>query len=146
LPLLLTFNVPAAANLTLLIATILSGFGVTSSRWTPSARDQVRAGRLAPIGSAGRRGDLRLRSNRAIYTALGHYNIATTQWLPFYALYLMRVLPARCAQRGAGRPLLRSGRSGRHDLRGAARLFTLVVLVVCWGRVRDRAGSSGRWP
>ena len=31
-------------------------------------------------------------SNRAVYMALGHYNIATTQWIPFFALYLLRTL------------------------------------------------------
>jgi hypothetical protein len=31
-------------------------------------------------------------SNRAIYMALGHYDMATTQWLPFFALYLLRTI------------------------------------------------------
>ena len=28
----------------------------------------------------------------AVYAALGHYDMVTTQWLPFYALYLLKTL------------------------------------------------------
>ncbi|MCB0043500.1 MAG: hypothetical protein KDE23_27625, partial [Caldilinea sp.] len=31
-------------------------------------------------------------SNRSVYAALGHYDMVTTQWIPFYALALLRML------------------------------------------------------
>ncbi|MCC7354245.1 MAG: hypothetical protein IT330_10850 [Anaerolineae bacterium] len=31
-------------------------------------------------------------SNRAIYAALGHYDMVTTQWIPFYVLYLVKTV------------------------------------------------------
>ena len=31
-------------------------------------------------------------SNRSVYAALGHYDMVTTQWIPFYALALLRLL------------------------------------------------------
>ena len=36
-------------------------------------------------------------SNRAVYAALGHYDMVTTQWIPFYALALLRILDPQLA-------------------------------------------------
>ena len=56
-------------------------------------------------------------SNRAIYAALGHYDMVTTQWLPFYALYLLKTLrEPKLKNAVLAGLLLRAGRAGRDDL------------------------------
>jgi len=155
LPLLLATNVPLASNVTVLLATILSGFGaylltcyVLRSVYCVSGQAQnekrntkyeIRttslrlAAVLAGIIYA-------FASNRAIYAALGHYNFATTQWLPFYALYLLKTLreprPKNAALAGFFLAL-----AALTDMTFAAllALFTLIVLLVSW---RD---LTARW-
>ncbi len=105
LPLQLAFNLPTASNLSLLFATTMSGFGtylltcyvlraaccVTSE---PRTSAQPSSGRHHAIHLAAFLAGLiyAFASNRAIYAALGHYDMVTTQWLPFYALYLLKTL------------------------------------------------------
>jgi hypothetical protein len=143
LPLLLAFNVPAASNLTLLVATTLSGFGayllaLDALSHTVAVRRGSASLRLAALVAGV---IYAFAANRAVYTALGHYNIATTQWLPFYALYLTRVL-RRPSARDAALAGLFFALAALADMTFAALLglFTLVALIVCWGRVPDRRG------
>jgi hypothetical protein len=108
LPLVVAANVPLASNVTILLATALSGFGayllacyVLRSTYGVliSSPDSTRA----PHSAFRIPHSLRLAaflagliyafaSNRAVYAALGHYDMVTTQWLPFYALYLLKTL------------------------------------------------------
>jgi len=93
MPLLLALNAVAASNITVLLASVLSGLGAylltlhVLRRARPAATaSQLRAGALlAGVIYA-------FASNRAVYAALGHYDMVTTQWLPFYALYFLRTL------------------------------------------------------
>ena len=106
LPLQLAFNLPAASNLSLLFATTMSGFGTyllacyvlriaycVEDRPSRNTGYGIRnphyvlhlAAFLAGLIYA-------FASNRAVYAALGHYDMVTTQWLPFYALYLLKTL------------------------------------------------------
>ena len=155
LPLLLATNVPLASNVTVLLATILSGFGaylltcyVLRSTYCVSGQTQsekrntqyaipITALRLAAILA----GIIyAFASNRAIYAALGHYNFATTQWLPFYALYLLKTLrqprPKNAVLAGFFLAL-----AALTDMTFAALLamFTLIILLVSW---RD---LTARW-
>jgi hypothetical protein len=111
LPLQLAFNLPLASNVTVLLATILSGFGAYLLALYVLRISQAGGGegadRLETVvgGPSTKRQTTILylaafvagviyafASNRAVYMALGHYNIASTQWLPFFALYLLRTL------------------------------------------------------
>ncbi len=87
-------------------------------------------------------------SNRAIYAALGHYDMVTTQWLPFYALYLFRTLRRPTLRNGAlAGALLRAGGAGRDDLRlvpGAVQPDRPDRLVGASRRSEGRAQSAGR--
>ncbi len=93
MPLLLAFNAPVASNATVILASVLSALGASLlvryvlRRALPRANaDHLRlAGLIGGIIYA-------FASNRAIYAALGHYDMVTTQWLPFYALYFLRTL------------------------------------------------------
>ncbi len=93
MPLLLAFSPVVASNVTVLLATLLSGLGAYLL-----ALDVMRRARTGASGDALRLGALvagiiyAFASNRAIYASLGHYDMVTTQWLPFYALYFLRTL------------------------------------------------------
>jgi hypothetical protein len=155
LPLLLATNIPLASNVTVLMATILSGFGAYLLAWyvlrgTCCVSDQAPnenrntqyAIPITALRPAAVLGGIvyAFASNRAIYTALGHYNFATTQWLPFYALYLLKTLrepkPKNAVLAGLFLAL-----AALTDMTFAALLaiFTLIVLLVSW---RD---LTARW-
>ena len=113
MPLLLAFSPVVASNVTVLLATMLSGLGAYLL-----ALDVLRqrpAGRVPRLRCAWARCVAGIiyafASNRAIYASLGHYDMVTTQWLPFYALYFLRTLRRPTLQeRGHRRALLRARR------------------------------------
>ena len=148
LPLQMVMGLPAASNLTLLISTILSGYGTfllvryllgTSSReageaapdWPPGPWDRDLSALVAGLIYA-------FAANRAIYAAMGHYDMVTTQWLPFYVLYLLKTVrsagrsksaPETSGQTAAGRwSGLAGGRVVRYGIL-AGLFFTLAVLA-----------------
>jgi hypothetical protein len=111
LPLQMVMGLPAASNSTLVLSTVLSGYGVFLLVRYLLALPGEGPGRLAAaVGDAGSpelpsgfgcdaaallAGLIyAFASNRAVYAALGHYDMVTTQWLPFYVLYLIRTLRA----------------------------------------------------
>jgi hypothetical protein len=90
LPLQLMLGLIAASNATLVMATILSGYGtyllvryLLRGPSSPPAAEW--AALLAGLIYA-------FAANRAIYAALGHYDMVTTQWIPFYVLYLVKTV------------------------------------------------------
>ncbi|NOZ28175.1 MAG: hypothetical protein GXP39_09015 [Chloroflexi bacterium] len=93
LPMLLAWGVVPASNATLILATTLSGYGTYLL-----VRQLLADEHRLPSGTLGHLVPLiagliyAFGSNRAIYAALGHYDMVTTQWIPFYALYLIRTL------------------------------------------------------
>jgi len=116
LPLQLVMSLPAASNFTLVLATVLSGYGTyllvryllggaarrtISDPWVPHLAAIV-AGLVYGFGA-----------NRAIYAALGHYDMVTTQWLPFYALYLLKTIRAGKGATARGAPTDRDEAGGR---------------------------------
>ncbi|MEZ4714447.1 MAG: hypothetical protein R3A44_45125 [Caldilineaceae bacterium] len=76
-------------------------------------------------------------SNRAVYAALGHYDMVTTQWIPFYALMLLRSLDAQLTPRQRRKAAMLAGLffafNGLAEMITALFLaiFTLIV-VACW--------------
>ncbi len=92
LPLALATSLPLASNVTLLASTVLSGYGT----WLLASWLLAKAGpQRAPSifwGALGAGLLYAFASNRAVYTALGHYDMVTTQWIPFYTLALLRSL------------------------------------------------------
>ncbi|MGC8837574.1 MAG: interleukin-like EMT inducer domain-containing protein [Anaerolineae bacterium] len=98
LPLQPFLPLPAVSNLLLLLTTVLSGYGtyllVTyllkrgEGRHVPPA--EVRW--LAAVGAGA---FYAFAAPRAIYAALGHYDMVSTQWIPFYALYLVKTVHER---------------------------------------------------
>lgn len=99
-PLMVAVNVPFASNCALLVSTILSAYGtylltrylLTHSQFTIH-HSSFTVDSSLPAFAAGAL--YAFASNRAIYAALGHYDMVTTQWIPFYALMLLRALDSQ---------------------------------------------------
>ncbi len=87
LPLGVAANWIVAANATLLFSVTLSGFGAyLLAQWLLRGHEQGRlAAFIAGVVFA-------YASNRGIYLALGHYNVHNVQYLPFFVLYLLRLV------------------------------------------------------
>ena len=92
LPLQLVLPLPLASNLVILFACVMSGFGAYLLgtyllRGAERAPGSVRGVRLAAFiaGAA-----YAFAASRMIYLALGHYNVVTAQWFPFYALFFLK--------------------------------------------------------
>ncbi|MCB0060625.1 MAG: hypothetical protein KDE19_00855, partial [Caldilineaceae bacterium] len=138
-PLMLAVNLPFASNIALLASTILSGYGTyLLTRYLLSRHASVPS-LQSPVSSlaAFAAGALyAFASNRAIYAALGHYDMVTTQWIPFYVLMLLRSLdntlsPTR-RTRAAALAGLFFAFNGLAEMITALFLaiFTVIVLIV----------------
>jgi hypothetical protein len=99
LPFQSVLSLPAISNLTFLLATALSGYGtfllveytLASSVEGHSAGDDLpsRIPRLAAF-LAGL--IYAFGSYRLVYAAIGHYDMWSTAWIPFYALFLLKTV------------------------------------------------------
>ncbi len=90
---------PAISNLTFLFATVLSGYGTfllahyllrhiqcpISNTQYPSLDVRHWAAFLAGLVYA-------FGSYRLVYAAIGHYDMWSTEWIPFYALFLVKTI------------------------------------------------------
>ena len=141
LPLLVAFNLPLASNMTILFAAAVSGLGAyLVARYSlylnsDAPRDMRRitlAAALAGLIYA-------FGSNRAIYAALGHYDMVTTQWLPFYALYLLKTLrePGRKNAILAGF-FFALAALAEMIFASFLALFSVIVLVALWREIRPQ--------
>jgi hypothetical protein len=139
-PAMLAINLPFGSNFALVVSTILSGYGVfllvrylLGRGWSGLSRLTPGAAMLAAFGA----GLLyAFGSNRAIYATLGHYDMVTTQWIPFYILALLRALDPGLSPRRRRQSALWAGLfmalNGLAEMITALFLaiFTLIVLVV----------------
>jgi len=163
LPLALAVNIPFASNVSLLASTALSGYGMwllaryglAKSGYAPVALRRrtfsifsLRFSALSAISamSALVAGIVfAFGSNRAIYAALGHYDMVTTQWLPFYALMLLRsfdgALSARVRYRAAALAGLFFALTGLAEMILALFLGLFTVIVVLFLQA-EREGSA----
>ncbi len=151
-PLALAVNYAFASNIAVLLSTILSGYGTFLLTLYllrgegRIARGEVKQGLTAnsyllPAILAGLL--YAFAANRAIYATLGHYDMTTTQWIPFYALMLLRSLdgkltPAR-RRKAAALAGLFFAFNGLAEMITAVFLaiFTLIVVAVkVWEALR----------
>ena len=106
LPLQPFLSLPAISNLTFLLATVLSGYGafLLAEYLLGSTRRETQAGQR----EAARRGSpavylaaflagliYAFGSYRLVYAAIGHYDMWSTAWIPFYTLYLFKTIHER---------------------------------------------------
>ncbi len=117
-PLHMAIGLVFASNVTVLLSTILSGYGAfllvryllsgrqTTDRSAQTADSEIHnspftihhsqfSPHLVTLSSLLAGILYAFASNRAIYATLGHYDMVTTQWIPFYALTLLQSLDAR---------------------------------------------------
>ena len=108
LPLQPFLSLPAISNLTFLLATVLTGYGAfilveyllgpvrrETANGQHADRD-VHQGSLAVYLCCLSRGShLRLWSDALVVAAIGHYDMWSTAWIPFYALYLFKTIRER---------------------------------------------------
>jgi len=104
LPLTMLVPLPMASNLAILFAYVMSGYGTyllmcyllvrygrraVLDRGSGSAPVNVLHVQLAALvaGAA-----YAFAASRMVYAALGHYDMVTAQWFPFYALFLLKAL------------------------------------------------------
>lgn len=138
-------GLPAASNLSLLLSTALSGYGAWLLVRALLAREpaaaasagltRAEAGRAAHWAALVAGIAFAYASNRSIYAALGHYDMVTTQWIPFYALALLRSLDGALQPAARRRAALLAGVffafTGLAEMITALFLaiFTLIVLL-----------------
>lgn len=88
---------PLASNLVILFAYVMSGYGtyllvlylLRHSRMPGSQQSSLlRCGLAAFVAGAA----YAFAASRMVYAALGHYDMVTAQWFPFYALFLLKAL------------------------------------------------------
>ncbi len=148
LPLQLAGNVPLASNVTLLLATVLSGLGAyLLARYALgnfgrerrlTRRDAVLAAVVAGVIYA-------FASNRAVYAALGHYDMFTTQWLPFYTLYLVKTLRETRAKNALLAGLFFAlAALAEMIFASFLALFSVIILLAVWRSLRSRWAALGR--
>jgi hypothetical protein len=105
LPLQMVLPLPLASNLVILFAYIMSGYGGYLLVLYLLTNRQGREWNMAPWRNVGQDAILpyelsafiagavyAFAASRMIYAALGHYDMVTAQWFPFYALFLLKTL------------------------------------------------------
>ena len=142
-PLHLAVGLVFSSNATVLFSTALSGYGAFLLTRHLLGRDQILG-----IGYFAGRADLPIpntqypiflssllagtlyafASNRAIYATLGHYDMVTTQWIPFYALTLLQALDDRRNPAARRRSALLAGVFFAFN--GLAEMITAVFLAI----------------
>jgi hypothetical protein len=78
-------------------------------------------------------------SSKMFYAALGQGNIASSQWIPFAALYLLRAARRDGRSRDAGMAALFLVLQAYAELTYASFLLLFAVLVALWGLLRSLA-------
>ena len=92
LPLQLLLNLPTASNVLTVFSFVMSGYGVFLLVDNLLSR-QCHRSRAAPKLAAFVSGvAYAFTASRFVYAALGHYDMVTTQWIPFYVLFLVRTV------------------------------------------------------
>ena len=157
-PLALAVNLPFASNVALLFSTVFSAYGtflLVRYLLKPEGRQQLPYSptpllpySFLPAFIAGLL--YAFASNRAIYAALGHYDMVTTQWIPFYALLLLRSLDATLSVRQRRKAAALAGLffafNGLAEMITAVFLaiFTLIVVIVYIGTKFGAAEDRGQ--
>ncbi len=93
LPLQATLGLVPASNLLLLSSFVLGGYGaflLAGYFLAASSKHQV-AGAPLPLAAFTAGLVYAFASSKLFYAALGQWNIASSQWIPFYVLYLFKI-------------------------------------------------------
>lgn len=91
LPIQFLFGLIPASNLELLFAFVTSGYGafLLSHYLLRKARPEMYSSLVAAFAAGA---VFAFSSNRFVYSALGHYNVVATEWIPFFVLFLVKTV------------------------------------------------------
>jgi hypothetical protein len=143
LPIQFAFGLIPAVNATVLATFVLGAFGmyvltryvfhVSRFAFRPATSNL----QLETLGAFAAGVVFAFTSSRMVYAALGHYTVLTTQWFPFYILFLMKTVRAS----GWKHPLLAGLFAALAFYSDAAHapllvLFTLLYLAFEWRAAR----------
>ncbi len=141
IPLLPFASVVTASNLILLASLVLSGFGMYLLALYVLARSARPVSGLALHGAAFVAGVVfAFSSERFVLIALGHYNFVTTQFAPFYLLYLLKSLD----RPGARAPLLAALFLALNILVELSLGVLLILFSVLYWALARRAAAGQR--
>ena len=163
IPLQLTFGLVPTYNLLLLSSFALSGFGAfllcrdflsgvrfgrrdTGEAAGPAALRFARLSPLRTVDLAAFAGGAlyAFASAKMFYAALGQANIASSQWAPFAALYILRTLRPGGRARDAVLAALFLIFQAYAEQTYASFLLIFAALAVCWAVVRLARDPRGR--
>jgi hypothetical protein len=91
LPLAAAFGIVTASNLVLVLSFTLSGYGAYLLVRYLLAEAGITGGAGAAAAFVGG-AVYAFPASRFIYASLGHYNIVSAEWIPFYALFFLKML------------------------------------------------------
>jgi len=151
-PLQSAFNVITAYNLLLLSSFVLSGFGayllcldVLAPARSTRPPVSVPARFRAPNAPAFLAGALyAFASSKLFYAALGQGNIASSQWIPFAALYILRTARPGGRARDAALAALFIVFQAYAELTYASFLVIFAVLAAAWHLVKAMRDQGQR--
>lgn len=127
LPFVGVVGLVAASNLVLVFAFTMSAYGTyLLLRYLLADVPAVRGVRLAAAFVGGV--VFAFAPSRFVYASLGHYNVVSAEWMPFYVLFFIRMLRGLQAERDGRRPGSAPGRDAV-----AAGLFLSLALLVDLG-------------
>ncbi len=149
LPLQPFLPLPAISNLIFLFATVFSGYGTfllvnhLLHAHQHASRNTHRATRIMVLASFLAGLIYAFGSFRMIYAAIGHYNLWSTTWIPFYALYLIRTV-GETRLRNAALAAIFLFFALLCDLQFGVFLGLLTLVVVAFALLgRDRRAVAG---
>jgi len=88
-----TGSLPLASNLTLIGHTVFSGYGTfLLLRYLLRKQASQNGGNIVILAAALAGFIYAFASNRSVYAAQGHYDMVSTGFIPFFALYLVKTL------------------------------------------------------
>lgn len=133
-PLQTAFNLVTASNLILLASFVLGGFGAYLLTWQESRYAQL-ASRHLPWAALLAGFVYAFASAKLFYAALGQFNIASSQWIPFCALYTLRLARSiswSASRRNAVLAALFLSLQAWAELTYASFLLLFIVLAFLW--------------
>jgi len=139
-PLHLAVGLIFSSNVTVLFSTALSGYGAFLLTHYLLVRDRrlatgdqmhlviLSSCHLVTLSSLLAGVLYAFASNRAIYAAMGHYDMVTTQWIPFYALTLLQAFDDRRSPAARRKSAILAGIFFAFN--GLAEMITAVFLAI----------------
>jgi hypothetical protein len=140
-PLQLAFDIVPASNALLLLSFVLSGYGtflLARQVWLP--RRKWNSGFWGAAWLAGL--IYAFAANKLFYAALGQFNIASSQWIPFCVLYLWRAGQPYGRLRDAVLAGLFLGFQAWAEATFASFLLILVAFYTLWQTIEHFQGVS----